>query len=222
MHLVDDVEQRQAEQLWLSGGSAIPLLTLLASRGAAAEAGAVGRVALGRAGCADAEQIEQILERLSGAAPDWIGLLDAFAAAPSVERWRQLMHFVPPELTYERQRSAILYLRRRKVDPDILFLCACEYGLTPDAIELVEEGRVHVATILERAKRSGGARATYVGLAAEAAFLAGDLLGTIRLLRESIACESEWCIAFPHVIFVRERASDAENHAFDRARIPAW
>ncbi|HWS71025.1 MAG TPA: hypothetical protein VN605_02875 [Thermoanaerobaculia bacterium] len=28
-----------------------------------------------------------------------------------------------------------------------LFLCACEYGMTPEAIQLVEEGLVDVATI---------------------------------------------------------------------------
>jgi hypothetical protein len=84
----------------------------------------------------------------------------------------------------------------------------------------VEDGCVAVATIVERAARSGGARATYIGLAAEAAFLAGDMLGTVRLLRESLACENEWCSALPHVCFIRERATDDQKYLLDRAGIP--
>ncbi len=102
----------------------------------------------------------------------------------------------------------------------MLFRCASEYGLTPDLIELVEDGCVAVSTIVERATRSGGAKATYLGLAAEAAFLAGDMVGTVRLLRQSIALENEWCTALPHVFFIRERASPDQKEMLDRASIP--
>jgi len=104
----------------------------------------------------------------------------------------------------------------------MLFLCACEWGLTPDAIELVEEGLVTPETLIARGERAGGARTTYFGLAAEAAYLAGDFLGTVRLLRDSIQHENEWCSALPHVAFIRERATPAENEALDRAGIPDW
>jgi hypothetical protein len=57
-------------------------------------------------------------------------------------------------------------------------------------------------------------------LAAEAAFLAGDMLGAVRLLRESLANENEWCSALPHVIFIRERATDEQKNLLDRAGIP--
>ncbi|MDP2325988.1 MAG: hypothetical protein Q8N51_18455, partial [Gammaproteobacteria bacterium] len=65
-----------------------------------------------------------------------------------------------------------------------------------------------------------GAKATYLGLAAEAAFLAGDTLGTVRLLRESMANENEWCSVMPHSMFVRERASAELTKMLDRAGIP--
>lgn len=222
MHIVDDAERHHAEQEWLNGGSALPLVSLLAARGMNVEASAVARVALARPECPDADKLEEMLDSLSETPEEWDELLDRFSASPSLERWRELMQFVPPELIYLRQRSAIRQLRKRGMEGNLLFLCACEWGLTPDAIELVEEGLVRPETLMERAGRAGAARATYTGLAAEAAYLSGDFLGTIRLLRESIQSESEWCSALPHIAFVRERASKAENEALDRAGIPAW
>ena len=146
--------------------------------------------------------------------------LAGFASAPSPEAWRELMRFAPPEHLYQRTRDAIRRLRKLGVEGDSLFRCASEFGLTPDLVELVEVGCVAVGTIVERAARSGGARTTYIGLAAEAAFLAGDMLGAVRLLRESLANENEWCSALPHVIFIRERATDEQKNVLDRAGIP--
>ena len=222
MRVIDDPERHQLEQAWVNGGSALPLVTLLASRGMEMEASAVARVALARPDCEDVAELEELLDRLSQPPEDWRGLLDSFAEDPSLERWRELMQFVPPELIYLRQRAAIRYLNKRGMDGDLLFLCACEYGLTPDAIELVEEGQVGVDTLVTRAERAAGARTTYIGLAAEAAFLKGDLIGTIRLLRESMACETELCVALPHIVFVRENANPADHEALDKAGIPAW
>jgi hypothetical protein len=65
-----------------------------------------------------------------------------------------------------------------------------------------------------------GAKTAYLGLAAEAAFLAGDMIGTVRLLRQSIAHEGEWCSALPHIFFIRERASPDQVDLLDRAAIP--
>jgi hypothetical protein len=146
--------------------------------------------------------------------------LAEFAKSPSLERWRELMRFVPPEYAYQRHRETVRRLRSLGVDGDMLFRCASDFGLTPDLIELVEDGCVTVSTIVERAARSGGAKATYLGLAAEAAFLAGDIVGTVRLLRQSIAHENEWCCALPHVFFIRERASPEQEDVLDRAGIP--
>jgi hypothetical protein len=222
MHIVDDAERHHAEQQWLNGGSALPLVSLLAERGMNVEASAVARVALARPECPDAEKLEKLLDLLSETPEAWLDMLDQFCTKPTLERWREIMLFVPPELIYLRQRSAIRHLRKRGLESNLLFLCACEFGLTPDAIELVEEGFVRPETLIERAERAAGARATYLGLAAEAAYLAGDFLGTVRLLRESLQHESEWCSALPHIAFVRERASPAENEALDRAGIPVW
>ena len=215
-----DSELRDAEQRWLNGDSALPVVTLLLSRDAKVQAAAVARLALTRPDCPDAEELEAALARVAAAPPGWREALAGFAGAPSPEAWRELMRFAPPEHIYQRTRDAIRRLRKLGVDGDSLFRCASEFGLTPDLIELVEDGCVAAATIVERAARSGGARTTYFGLAAEAAFLAGDMLGTVRLLRESLAHENEWCTALPHVCFVRERASPDQKEMLDRARIP--
>ena len=215
-----DPEIRDAEQRWLNGGSALPVVTLLLSCDAKEQAAAVARLALARPGCPDVEELEAALARVAAAPPGWGKALAGFASAPSPEAWRELMRFVPSQYAYQRQREAVRRLRSLGVDGDMLFRCASEYGLTPDLIELVEDGCVAVSTIVERATRSGGAKATYLGLAAEAAFLAGDMLGTVRLLRESLAHENEWCTALPHVCFIRERATDEQKNLLDRGGIP--
>ena len=204
----------------MNGDSALPVVTILASRGANAEAAAVARLALTRPDCLDAAELEAALARIAASPPGWAEALASFAESPSPEAWCELMRFVPPEYAYQRMRDTIRRLRKLGVDGDRLFRYASEHGLTPDLIELVEDGCVAVETIVERANRCGDARATYIGLAAEAAFLAGDMLGTVRLLRESIACENAWCSAFPHVFFIRERASPDQNDLLDRAGIP--
>jgi hypothetical protein len=215
-----DFELRAAERRWLNGDSALPVVRLLEAQGAKVEAAVVARLALSRSECPDAEELEAALSRIAAAPAGWAEALAAFAKAPTSEGWRELMRFAPTEYLYQRTRDAIRRLRKLGVDGDSLFRCASEYGLTPDLIELVEDGCVAVETIVERAARSGGARTAYIGLAAEAAFLKGDMLGTVRLLRESIAHENEWCTAIPHVSFVRERASPEQIDLLDRAGIP--
>jgi hypothetical protein len=214
-------ELRNAERRWLKEeGSALPVVRLLEAQGARVEAATVARLALVRPGCRDAEELEAALARLAAAPPAWEQALADFATAPTPEGWRDLMRFAPTESIYLWTRDAICRLRKLGVDGDSLFRCASEYGMTPDLIELVEDGCVAVETIVERAARSGGARTTYIGLAAEAAFLRGDMLGTVRLLRESISHENEWCSALPHVFFIRERASPEQIELLDRAGIP--
>lgn len=78
---------------------------------------------------------------------------------------------------------------------------------------------MNVETVLARADEAGPARGAYVGLAAQAAFLAGDFVGTIRLLREAISLETDLISALPYIWFVRECATPAQREALDRAGI---
>ncbi len=219
MRIVEDPELDRATEQF-ARGVPLPLVQYHFDRGELDEAAAVARLGLTRPGCPDADRIEEILDACSAPPDDWKDLLDGFVAAPSVDRWRDLMRFVPEDHFYQRHRNSIRYLKQQGVEPNLLFLCACSPGMTPDAIELVEEGLVSVDTILSRADESGRARGAYVGLAAQAAYLAGDMVGTVRLLRDAMASETEWISAAPHVWFIRERASDAEHEALDRAGIP--
>jgi len=196
MRIVDDAELHLARMSWVNDGSALLLVSLHLARGETLQAGAVARAALSRPDCEDAEEIERLLFTVDDAPEGWAAILSEFAAAPSIQRWRDIMRFVP------------------------LFLCACELGMTPDAIELVEEGLVDSSVILKRAEISGGARSTYLGLAATAAYLAGDIVGAIRFLRESIAHQTDLCVALPHIWFIREHASEDVNATLDQAGIP--
>jgi hypothetical protein len=215
-----DAELRDAERRWLNGASALPVVTLLLSRGAHAQAAAVARLALTQPGCPDAKDLETALARIAALPTGWSESLAEFAKALSLERWQQLMRFVPAQYFNQRHRETVRRLRKLGVSGDLIFRCASEYGLTPDLIELVEDGQVAVETLVERAAQSRGAKTAYLGLAAEAAFLAGDMIGTVRLLRQSIAHEGEWCSALPHIFFIRERASPDQVDLLDRAAIP--
>lgn len=220
MDVHDDPEVREAGQRWLNGGSALPVVELMESHGARIEAAAVARLALAKPDCLDADELRAVLSKLASPPAGWEESLAKFAESPSRDAWRELMRFVPPDQVYLRLRDAIGRLRALGVNGDMIFRCASESGMTPDLIELVEQGCVAVDTLVERAARSGGAKTTYLGLAAEAAFLAGDMLGTVRLLRESIAHENEWCSTEPHVIFIRERVTPEQMDLLDRAGIP--
>lgn len=89
-----------------------------------------------------------------------------------------------------------------------------------EAIELVEDGLVRPETILARNEESTGAKAFFLGLAAEAAFLRGDMVGTIRMLREAYSHADEWCSPDFAVLFIRGRATDEQNALLDNAGIP--
>ena len=219
MRLITDPELDALQQAWLDGGSALPLVRLLVKRGEGDHAAAIARIALGRANCKDAEEIEQCLDEIDEAPDEWREQLAAMARDPSVDRFEELMRFVPPEHIYQRLRNALRKLRKLGVDANILFQCATNLGMTPEAIELVEEGLVDPKTILARGAQSP-ARATYLGLAAEATYLKGDLVSTIRYLREAVQSETDLSSALPHIYFVREQASPEVNAILDRAGIP--
>jgi hypothetical protein len=220
MRLITDPELDTLQQQWLGGGSALPLVRLLVDRGEGDHAAAIARIALGRVDCPDAGEIERCLDDIDEAPDEWREQLATMARDPSVDRFEELMRFVPPELIYQRLRNALRKLKQLGVDANILFQCATNIGMTPEAIELVEEGLVAPETILARGEYSA-ARATYLGLAAEATYLRGDIVSTIRYLREAVQSETELCSALPHIWFVREQASPEVNAILDRAGIPA-
>ena len=203
----------------MGGGSALPLVKYLTEHGLTDAAAAVCRLALSLPDCADAAELEARLDSLGAPPPGWCEALKKFAAQPSVERWDLLMRFTPPEIFYHRKRNALRVLRGLGVAPEILFRCATKDGVTPEAIELVEEGRVPTRVILACAELSR-AKTFYFGLAAEASLLKGDVVNTIGHLKRAIANEDELCTALPHIAFVRANATAEINEALDLAGIP--
>lgn len=205
----------------MEGGSALPLVRLHLKRDEPDSAAAVARLALANHRCPDATEFEALLDQIAAPPPGWADALAMVAAAPSLGRWRSLIQWAPPDRLYHWHREAVRRLRVLGVDGDVLFTCACNTGLTSDTIAMVQEGCVSPAAILKRAEVAGAAKGTYLGLAAEATFLTGDMLGAVRLLRASIAHENDWCTALPHVWFIRENATAEQKLLLDRAGIPA-
>jgi len=208
-----------ARKAWLDGGSPMPFVELLASLGARVEAATYARAALARPDCKDADALKALLTSLSSPPAGWIESVDAFVQDPSAETWDALVRFIPLDSLYLRMRDLVSQLRARGMDGDTIFRYAGQSVLFPDLIELVEDGQVSVKVLEERAALARGAKTTYFGLAAEAAFLAGDMLGTVRLLRLSLAHENADVGAFPHVEFVLSRATKDQAEILSKAGI---
>lgn len=185
------------------------------------EAAVLGRYALARDPCPDGARIRAALNSL-GAPPDgWHEAVLAFAQAPSIEAWDDLMRFTPDDALYHRTRSALQTLIRLGVDGDVLFRCATRNGTTPDAIELVERGLVDPETVVRRAcDGPHAARGLWLGLAARAALARGDRFRTVRLLREAIDVAHPEFPPLAEVWAIREAADDALNELLDKVGIP--
>lgn len=218
--ILQDPEVRAASRRWADGGSALPLVELLAAKGAKSEAATYVRLALAKTDCPDADKLKAILDGLSSPPAGWDGALAAFARAPSEEGWQDLLRFIPNDALYLRMRDVVGRLVKLGLDGNTIFRYVSRVGLIPDLVMLVEDGRILVRVLEERAEQSSNAKTTYFGLAAQAAFLAGDMLGTVRLLRLSRSFENEWCSTYPHMAFVRDRATPEQAEMLDRAGIP--
>lgn len=205
---------------WLNGGPPLPYVRFLFEADRLVEAAATARLVLSDPNCSDRREVEAILDQLDRAPAGWEQALKQLAGNPTIEGWEALMRFAPDDLAYNRRRNALRKLRDQGVDPNWLFRFATYVGITPEAIELVEEGLVVPETIVARNEESTGAQAFFLGLAAEAAFLRGDMIGTIRLLRQAYAQADDLCSPAFGVFFIRERASDEQNALLDNARIP--
>lgn len=214
------LEIRTAERQWLNGGPALPLIQMLVEAEHLVEAAAIARLVLSKPDYPDRREIEAVLDMLDRAPAGWDEALQELARNPTLEGWEALMRFNPGELAYNRQRNALRKLRGYGVDANLLFRFATQLGITPEAIELVEGGFVTPETIIARNEESKGAQAFFLGLAAEAVFLRGDMVGTIRYLRQAYSRENEWCAPDFAVFFIRERASEEQKTLLDNAGIP--
>ena len=184
-------------------------------------AAVLARYVLGKADCPERSRIEAALESISSPPDGWHDAVLAFAAAPSLDAWEQLMQFTPDDVFYHRERHALQMLLGLGVDGDTLFRCATRCGAPPEALELVERGQVAPETVVHRGREGPAeARGLWLGLAARAALVRGDRFRTVRLLKEAVETASPGFPPLTEVWAVRELADDSLNEMLDKAGIP--
>lgn len=214
------IEKLEAE--WVGGGAATPLVAELIRLKRLNRAGAIARLALAAEVCQDRATLEKLLQRTGNPPRGWENAVAAFHRNPTLENWDSLMYFTPLPLLYQRTRNTLRVLRRVGTDPDVLFMCATRNGTVPDAFELVQSGDVAPETVVQRALEAPpGLQAMWLGLAAEAAFARGDMLGVVRLLKRACA-ETVDCMTGPEMSInaIRAAASDELHHMLDSVGIP--
>ncbi|MFT5357850.1 MAG: hypothetical protein ACI9KE_005087 [Polyangiales bacterium] len=90
--------------------------------------------------------------------------------------------------------------RLADADPALRFQVACLDGATPFTIELIRTGTVPASAVARRAEQSDPiGRGLWLGLAARAAFYAGDELGVVRYLRQAFECEEPPALDRDHI-----------------------
>lgn len=167
---------------------------------------------------ADREVLEALLLETASTPQGWQEALADFAREPSEERWTELMSFVPEEVWYQRLRNTIAWLMRFGCDGNILFRCATRIGITTDVFDLAASGTVDPEVIVARGQDSP-ARAMWLALAAQAAFVRGDRWRTLGYLRE--ACQDEDAfLAWASISEIRREADEALNEELDKLGVP--
>lgn len=214
----DDPQLTFLTRRWLNGDSALPLVARLRELGYDTEAAATARLAVRDPKCLDRAALEAALEEIGSAPNGWVEALAEFARHPSEERWNELMTFVPEDVFYQRLRNTITTLMRLGCDGNVLFRCATRLGMTPDIFDLATSGTVDPEVIEERGSGSP-ARATWLGLAAQAAFARGDRFAVTRYLREA-AARPEAVLAWASITEIRAVADDELNDQLDRVGVP--
>jgi hypothetical protein len=152
----------------------------------------------------------------------WSEAIDLFRNSPSEENWRAIVRFAPEESIYDWTRRAWRDLLSRGCDADAMIRYATSTGITPDAIGLVEEGRVSPEALIDRGSVPGAARSFWLGLAAEAAYQRDDRFRVISLLREARASETELTTPIHTVFFFREHADDAMREMMEKSGVWEW
>lgn len=216
--MFDDAQLTFLTRRWFNGDTSLPVVSRLHELGYDDEAAATARLALRDHECLDRPALEQALHEIASVPDGWLDALAAFAREPGIERWDELMQFVPEEVFYQRLRHTIATLHRLGCDGNVLFRCATRIGMTSDVFDLARSGTVDPEVIEERGAGSP-ARATWLGLAGQAAFARGDRFGVIRYLRDASRNEHV-CLAWASIGEIRELADDALNDDLDKAGVP--
>lgn len=216
--MFDDPQLTFLVRRWHNGESSLPLVTRLRELGHELEAAATARLALQDARCRDRQALEELLHEIAGANDNWLDALQQFAGDPSEEQWEALMRFVPHEVWYQRLRDTTETLLRLGCDGNVLFRCATKTGMHSGIFDLATSGTVDPEVIEERGAGSP-VRATWLGLAAQAAFARGDRFAVIRYLRDATREESA-PLAMASISEIRHAADRTLNAELDKVGVP--
>ena len=213
-----DAETEVLMDIWLNqDGSALPLIRRLIEQDDRDRAATYARGALMAEDCKDRDELEEALLEAIDAPAGWVAGLEEFAKNPSIERWNELMTFVPEDREYQCIRATVRHLMRLGCDGNILFRCITQSAFTPDVFDLAESGTVDPEVILARGEGSP-ARAMWLGLAARAAWARGDRWNTLKWLRE--AAKEDAFFSYGSIREIRDRADAAFNEELDRLGLP--
>lgn len=206
---------------WLRGGPHLVYLRALRDAGREGEAAVLARTLLSRDALPDRAEVEEFLAGLSHAPEGWEDAVAELAEDPTMERWEALWRFTPEDVLQERVRYTLSLLLRFGVDPERVFELATWRGLVPDAIELVEKGLIEPKVVESQAAEAPvESRSLWLGLAARAACVRGDRLGTVRLLKAAWEARHDGVTPTWDLDFVREHADEELHDMLDRAGIP--
>ena len=204
---------------WANGETALPLVQRLMDHDCGDEAAVVARAALAHENCRDREELESALRVIASEPAGWSDALSDFARDPSEEKWDDLLRFVPDDVFYQRMRTTVPALMRLGCDGNVLFRCAARFGMTPDLFELAASGTVDPETIEARGFGSP-ARATWLGLAAQAAFARGDRARTIAYLKDATRNLHDAVFAYASLEEIREKSDDAFLAELESLELP--
>jgi hypothetical protein len=203
---------------WLNGDSSLPYVQKLRELGFDAEAAATARLALRNPECRDRADLEASLTEIASSPDGWFDALAAFAHDPTDEGWQQLMRFVPTEVWYQRLRNTTEVLMRLGCDGNALFQCNARIGMHSGIFDLAKSGIVDPEIIEERGDGSGS-RATWLGLAAQAALARGDRFAVIRYLREASRNDDAF-LAWASISEILQEADETLNAELDKVGVP--
>ncbi|MEM1417328.1 MAG: hypothetical protein AAGH15_20690 [Myxococcota bacterium] len=204
---------------WLSGGDVVRYCEQLRRFGDEEMAEALARTVVGREP-GIAPRLRERLEAFLAAGDPLPGSLhraiDRLGAEPSLDAMRALLRFTPEELRPTRLRRVIEVLEEAGVGADERFRLAAVLGPSAEALRLAESGAVAPATIEALA---GGADdpGPWLGIAARAACVRGDRLGTVRLLRGALAAGA---LARGDLAFIRHHGDAELRTMLERAGVP--
>ncbi|MBO6935746.1 MAG: hypothetical protein JJ863_12250 [Deltaproteobacteria bacterium] len=175
--------------VWLRGGTPLPYLRVLAEVGDLIHALRLAEAFLERARPGDPQATEvRDFIRAEDVVPE--GFDDAIRAAlPDPDAVEAVLAETEPDDVVRLLWRMTTLAKESGLEGDELFAVATLGGASPQTLAMVENGEVSAGAVEAAAARFAGTRAEglWYGLAARAACLAGDHLGTLRLLRVAVA-----------------------------------